>query len=380
MRIWALVLAVSLLFACTKKEGGASDRNASTGIIPNAMAATETPPASSATVPDAGPTYPSTRLVGRWIKDGNAMRCEWGGCYATARFTGTAISVRVKDEGFNLLQVIVDGEFKRVLRLDRVKGETVYPLVDGLTDGVHEIEIHKRTEPKIGDILFYGFEGAKLVPGNPPPERRIETVGDSISAGYGNEGPGGACGFVNSEENEYLTYGAIAAKQLNADHSTLAWSGKTQYEMRIFLDKSLPAVTTGPKWDFAQWQPQVVVLNLGTNDFANVDPGQGRFVRQYLELMHDVRAAYPKAFVVITLGSMLSDAYPETRHNLTQARTYFKVVVQKLKDNGETNFGFLEFPEQNHADGLGCGYHPSLKTHQLMADRLTAFIKEKMQW
>lgn len=378
MRFAVLALAVPLLFGCTKKD--ASDRNASPSLIPNAMAATEAPAPSAAPAPDAGPTYPSTRMVGRWVKEGTAMRCAWSGCYATARFSGTAISVRMRDDGFNLLQVIVDGEFKKVLRLDRTKGETVYPLVDALPDGVHEVEIHKRTEAKVGDILFYGFEGAKLVPGKPPPERRIETLGDSITAGYGNEGPGAACGYVNSEQNEYLTYGAIAARQLDADHSTVAWSGKTQYEMRQYFDKSLPAAPNGPRWDFTQWQPQVMVLNVGTNDFANVDPGEGRFVRQYLELMHDVRAAYPKAFIVIALGSMLSDVYPETRHNLTQARRYFKVIVQKVKEGGETNFGFLEFPEQNHADGLGCGFHPSLKTHQLMGDRLTAFVKEKMQW
>jgi lysophospholipase L1-like esterase len=150
--------------------------------------------------------------------------------------------------------------------------------------------------------------------------------------------------------------------------------------MRQYFDKSLPQNSSAAKWDFGQWQPQVLVLNVGTNDFANVDPGESRFVRQYLELVRDVRAAYPKTFLVIALGPMLSDIYPEGRQNLTKARRYFKVIVEKLKTQGETNYAFLEFPEQNHADGLGCGFHPSLKTHKLMADRLTALIKEHTSW
>jgi lysophospholipase L1-like esterase len=138
--------------------------------------------------------------------------------------------------------------------------------------------------------------------------------------------------------------------------------------------------TDGPLWDFAQYQPQVVVLNLGTNNFALFDPGEARFVKVYLDLVAKVRSVYPNAFIVCALGSMLSDVYPENRKNLTQARKYMKTAVAKLKEGGDKNLEFLEFPEQNHADGLGCGFHPSLKTHKLMGDRLATFIKEHVGW
>jgi len=121
-------------------------------------------------------------------------------------------------------------------------------------------------------------------------------------------------------------------------------------------------------------------VNVGTNNFANIDPGEARFVRLYHELIHVVREAYPKAFIVCALGSMLSNVYPEGRNSLTQARKYMKVAVAKLKEAGDSNLDFLEFPEQKHADGLGCGFHPSLKTHKLMGERLTTFIKERMGW
>ena len=373
----ALLAVVS---ACTRKDTSGPDAPSSgPAIVATAAAAAAAPVVH----PQPAPEKTTPRFVGRWVPDGNGMRSSWSGSYVVGRFKGTGVAARLKDEGFNLFQVVIDGEPKKVLTTDKAKGEHVYQLADGLPDTVHEVSLHRRTEAKVGEAVFYGFEPilpGKLLPSSPAPERRIETIGDSITTGYGNEGPGAACGYVNSQQNEYATYGAIAARNLGADHTTIAWSGKTLHEMKGYFDKALPQRTDGPRWDFSQYQPQVVVVNVGTNNFALVDPGEARFVRLYHELVHTVRAAYPKAFIVCALGSMLSNVYPEKRNNLTQARKYMKVAVAKLKEAGDTNLDFLEFPEQNHADGLGCGFHPSLKTHKLMGERLTAFIKERMGW
>lgn len=387
MRAHAFVIAMACLAcACTRKDSPATD---APSLVPTAAAATG--PLASAE-PKAGAKQTmatSYRLMGRFIREpnGNGFRMAWPGSAMIGRFKGTSLSIRIKDEGHNLFQVVIDGETKKVLRTDKDQGKELFVLAEGLSDAQHDVVVERRTEAKVGEAVFLGFEpgpGAVMLAPPSAPERRIEILGDSISTGYGNEGPGAACGYVNSQQNEYLAYGAITARNLDADHTTIAWSGKTLYEMREYFDKSLPARgdlgADSPKWDFAQYQPHAVVLNVGTNNFANIDPGEKRFVELYLALFAKVRAAYPKAFVVCTLGSMLSDVYPEGRRNLTQARKYMKVVMQKLDDTGEKNTAFLEFPEQNHADGLGCGFHPSLKTHKLMSDRLTALLKERMGW
>jgi len=70
------------------------------------------------------------------------------------------------------------------------------------------------------------------------------------------------------------------------------------------------------------------------------------------------------------LGPMLTDVYPPGKQNLTLARKYMKAAIAKIKASGETNFEYVELPEQKHSDGLGCGFHPSVKTHKLMADRV----------
>lgn len=371
----ATVLAVP---ACTRKEAPVAG-SPGPSLVPTAAAATSSAN-STAEPPPEEPAIP--RFVGRWVPDGRGMRSAWSGSYVVARFEGPGIAVRIKDEGYNLFHVVIDGEEKKVLRTDKAKGEALYPLAEGLTDGPHVVSLHRRTEAKVGEAVVYDFEptAGKLLSPPPPPGRHIETIGDSISTGYGNEGPGPTCTYVNSQQNEYATYGAIAARNLGADHTTIAWSGKALHEMKMYFDKALPKRPDGPTWDFSKIQPDVVVINVGTNNFAHGDPGEARFVRLYHELVRAVRAAYPKAFIVCALGSMLSNVYPEGRNNLTKARKYMKVAVAKLKEAGDTNLDFIEFPEQKHADGLGCGFHPSLKTHKLMGERLTAFIKERMGW
>lgn len=338
-------------------------------------------PSASVTIgADAAPTPPAlVRFVGRFdTSDPGGARFAWPGSTIVGRFKGTGISVRLKDDGKNFFQVLVDGEPKAVLHADAHK--EVYPLAEGLPDGVHDVAIYRRTEPKLGETTFLGFTtSGTLLPPAPPPDRRIELIGDSITAGYGNEGPNATCTFNPAEENQYQTYGAITARALGAEHVTIAWSAQTIGQMTEYFERTLPA-RTDSQWDFKAWVPQVVVLNVGTNNFATYDPTEVRYVRIYTALFDRVRKVYPDAFIVCLLGPMLTDIYPPGKKNLTLARKYMQATMAKIKDSGEKNFEYVELPEQNHANGLGCGFHPSMKTHKLMSDRLVQIIHEKLGW
>jgi lysophospholipase L1-like esterase len=363
--------AFFLVAACTRQESPSapapSPVMASLGeaVTPKAP----TPPAPA----------PTVKLVGRFdTSDPAAIRFAWPGSMIAARFKGTGISARLKDDGNNRFQVLIDGEPKAVLKTDRTKES--YTLAEGLTEGVHDVAIYKRTEAKVGEVAFLGFDAqGSILPPPPPGERRMELIGDSITAGYGNEGPGAVCTFNPAEENQYATYGAIAARALNAEHVTIAWSGKTIGEMTDYYERTLPSRPESV-WDFKAWTPQLVVMNIGTNNFATYDPGETRYVRIYSNLYDRVRKAYPQAFIMCLLGPMLTDVYPPGKQNLTLARKYMKAAIEKIKASGETNFEYVELPEQNHANGLGCGFHPSLKTHKLMADRVVAVAKERLGW
>jgi lysophospholipase L1-like esterase len=333
-------------------------------------------------VAGSAPTDPSTlvQFVGRFdFSEKNHPRFAWPASEIVARFVGPALRVHLKDKGYSELQVVVDGAPLPVLSTNPLRD--TYDVASGLSEGPHDLVLVKRTEARLGEVQFLGFDpqGA-LVAAGPTPTRRIEFIGDSITAGYGDEGPGTTCtGSMVALENEFLAYGSVASHILKAEHVTLAWSGHTTEEMGDLYGRTLPAHPDS-RWDFHQWTPDAVVINLGTNDFNHGDPGQAGFTRPYLALVERVRALYPNAQIVCALGPMLTDIYPPGAHALTHARAYIASVVSAMRAKGDTRISFLEFPTQDFANGLGCDYHPSLKTHRLMGERLAAALRERLGW
>src|SRR5690606_26161583 len=91
--------------------------------------------------------------------------------------------------------------------------------------------------------------------------------------------------------------------------------------MPDFIGRTLPA-RADSAWDFSRYQPHAVVINLGTNDLSTaVDPSEEEFVAAYVELLERVRAAYPDALILCTVGPLLSGA------DLAAARAYIDAAV-----------------------------------------------------
>ena len=320
------------------------------------------------------------RFVGRFDTSPAAgPNFEWSGSAMIARFSGTEVSVHLNGSP-NYFEAVVDGQASKV---NYTGGDQTIALATGLAPGNHTVELYRVTEAFFWTTQFLGFDfgsGSLLAP-YPAPDRRIEVIGDSISAGYGNEGVP-PCSFSSATENQYLTYESISARALGADLVTLAWSGIGMYRnndggttdtmpTRYLL--TLPASTPTGAWNFASFVPQVVVINLGTNDFAPGDPG-GAFVTAYLQFVTDLRGRYPDALVYLATSPMLGD--PE--HG--QQRTYLQSVIDQRATQGDTNLRLLEFATQDTSDGIGCDWHPNLLTHQEMAAVMTAAIQADLGW
>ena len=120
--------------------------------------------------------------------------------------------------------------------------------------------------------------------------------------------------------------------------------------------------------------PDVVVVNLGTNDFATGDPGQP-YVDAYVAFAQQIRGHYPKALILCAVGSMLGG------DSLTQATQYTHQVITARAADGDTNMDFVDLGQQDgNADGFGCDHHPSTTTDQKMADKLVAKIHALKGW
>jgi len=331
---------------------------------------------------DAQTNNPGILYNGRFdFSDPNGAKCAWSASNVELNFYGTEASVTIKSGGENWFQAFVDGEPLAPFSVNTTT--STVKLVSGLTEGAHHLVLWKRTEASLGEVQFLGFDfgSGKLLSPPSPLQRKIEFIGDSITCGYGNEGASKEQSFTPKNENSYLTYAAITARNLNASSNIIAWSGiglTMNYGGAggpLINDRygyTLPY--SGVQWDFSKYVPQVVVINLGTNDFSTLTADKTKFITAYKNLMEEVRKNYPDAHVFCCVGPMLWGT------GLDLCRSYVKEVVNDYNKKGDSKVYFVEFPQQDGSTGYGEDWHPSLATHRLMADQLTKEIRSKVGW
>jgi hypothetical protein len=338
-------------------------------------------------------TEPALRFIGRVdTTDPAVPKFAWSGAGFVARVSGSTIAVKLTTVGSAeaiFFQPVIDGVPGERFSIGTT--ETTIELATGLADGEHLVEVYRENEGKFGDTLFGGFaEGTLEVP-PAAPGRLLEIVGDSISAGYGNLGseehpnygpdPDGGCRFSTETESAYMTYGAIAARELGADMSIVALSGWGAYRSNSNSTREVLASVYGntlgtrsaPAWDFRK-QADVVVMNLGTNDFAMGDPGEAEFKGAFTSLLTTIRGKYPDAWIYCMIGPLLYGT------GLTQATAYLTSIVAEQNAAGDTKVKLLDFGQQNSSLGTGCDYHPNVTVQTEMADFLVADVRTTLGW
>lgn len=316
-----------------------------------------------------------------------------------AKFTGTSLAVLLEEkgnggpQGTNYFNVIVDHSEPYVIELTDQKNE--YLISDQLTDTIHTVEIFKRTEARVGPVIFKGLKlhrKGQLLYLEDKFDLKMEFIGHSITCGYGNETLTDLSdvGFTSDQENNYQAWGAVAARQLNAEYMCTVYSG-TGLIYNIdgtfrgtapqFFNRTFPD-STYSRWDHAAYQPDIVVLNLGANDFnaeylhKDLTIEKERFVQTYLNFMAQIRAKYPETKIICTVGVMMSDTFPPHTQSWTRIQDYVSTVVNRANQSGADGVFYLVLTPQKPPYGQDS--HPSTATQQLMADQLVQFIQEKV--
>ncbi|MEO6359606.1 MAG: lipase, partial [Sphingomicrobium sp.] len=141
-------------------------------------------------------------------------------------------------------------------------------------------------------------------------------------------------------------------------------------------DSSLPAIYPRLKPDDAghlevqspSWRPQLIVINLGTNDFSTpLKPGE-RWTNDA-----ELTEAYRARYVQFVRG--LQKGQPQARFILMGSDLFFaKVegVAAELKRGGLDRVSTLRFAGLDYG---GCDYHPSLSDDRTLADLLQTEIE-----
>jgi lysophospholipase L1-like esterase len=316
---------------------------------------------------------------------------SYPGVSVKVRFQGDALELLLKDHGAgdarttNYYHVIVDGGTP--VKLAVRANQTVYELARNLPPGEHTVELIKLTETSVGQSELQGFRvHGRLLEPLARPTGRLEFIGDSITCGYGTEvaipeaqNPG--TGFHSIHQNVTRTYGWLTARELGAEAVTVCYSGRGVYRNNTgstagtlpqLYDHVLPGQSAS-RWDFTRYAPDIVVINLGTNDFAPGTPDATRFMSAYKDFLTRLRGHYPQARMICAVGPMLSDAWPPGQYQWTTLQGWVSSVVKDFNDRGDSRVHSLAFEPQTGP--YGEDWHPSATTHAAMASRLASFIR-----
>ena len=205
----------------------------------------------------------------------------------------------------------------------------------------------------------------------------IEFLGDSITCAYGVEGKDQNENFKTTTENASKSYAYLASQILDADYSSVCYSGsgivsgysggeKNSANLFPPYYKNISRQSNYPgEFDFSEHKYDVIFINLGTNDnnYVKADSSKrnDEFIQEYVKFLGSVREANPDSYIICTIGTL-------------GCEEIYTLIEKAIKLFGDSRVRSFLSPSQNMNDGLGSDWHPSAITHQ----KLSKLVAEKI--
>lgn len=392
MRITKILTAAALLLTMT--ACGGTDNGGENAAAANDTTVTEEHDMNTETIYQL--TEENVKLLGRTYFDGEKLFCALSGSGAEFTFNGTKCSVVVTGDSNAMSPTAADNQARVAIY---VNGERV---VDDMVDNIQEtydvfesdtpetavISIVKLSESPMSTIGIKEIRatGSKIAP-TPNKDLFIEFIGDSITCGYGIDDPDKDHHFSTKTEDVTKAYAYRTAEKLNADYSMVSFSGygivsgytndkkveaQTVPQFYTKLGYSWAAngsfVPANVDWDFSKRQPDLIVVNLGTNDDSytkNDSERKQEYCDGYVEFLKKIRENNPDAKILCTLGIMGDNLFEQVQ----------LAVNVYTEETGDENVSAMKFDVQLPDDGYSADWHPSVTTHEKASDKLAAEIK-----
>lgn len=321
---------------------------------------------------------PRIAYMGRtlMVDSTSSVRFNYPGVTAMLRFTGPELSM-LTNPGSGYWMVEVDS--LPPVKMQVAPEDSVLTVASALPEGEHSARITYCIEGYEFHPEIRGFRLAKGHDLLPAPEKgkvKIEFIGNSITCGYGTEAPDAETHFSYDTENHTLGYAYLTARELDADFNMVCRSGigiyrnydgkkegdtwgtmPLEYDNTMLYEKEIP-------WDFSRFTPDIVCVNLGTNDTSTNNYDINLFREKYDEFVDHLREVYPNAKIVLLSGSMLNGKE-------------LGLVKESLDSVASGRQGVYRFDmtPQDGSLGYGADYHPSATQARRMASELTPFLR-----
>jgi lysophospholipase L1-like esterase len=330
----------------------------------------------------------SLHPYGRYVQDANGgLELISSAVHFGIQFKGTTCSIYANVSGtdvHNYLQYTLDGVYQKRIK---ISSDDHSPFVIfGLTNGSHTLWIYKATEAQTGPIFIQKIIAHNVSALKVPELPLIEFIGNSITCGAAadpSEIPCGA-GVYHDQHNAYYAYGPRVARLLHANFMLSSVSGIGIYRnwntngptMPQLYEKTDFQINSQRYWNFKTYHPAVVSIALGTNDFSEGDHVHERlpfdstvFVNNYVSFVQLVKSKYPDTRIALLSSPMING----NRRILLQ--NCLKAVKNKIdREYPSAKPVALFFFEPMQA--RGCGGHPNVEDHAILADELFSFFKK----
>ena len=322
-------------------------------------------------------------IYGRTYYDSEqqAIIIPYGGAGFEIKFCGSSLFAnficRLNEEAI-YMQVLVDDEKVCYDQNDILKGSIAVngdkvvncKIVENLPYGEHTVKVLRRSLFDSGEIGLVSLEtDGFIMPAPKKPKLKIDIYGDSITAGYG------VCdgnGWSSANSNGLLAYGYLLSEKLGAQSNIMGHSGWGVYistgnslnPEKQWYDKIDLIPNTNQKWDLSSFVPDLVIINLGTNDGGDITEKytSTEFISKYKIMITSILEKAPNAFVLLCYGMM--------GKNLTVDNDIKQLVEQF--DNEKITY----LPLENFGcwTGEGKNGHPTPKANKLIAEYLYEYI------
>ncbi len=393
----ASAMLVAMLSGCANNRTEESMSSSTTSQAVTSVA-------ESSTVKEEGTTAVLTadtaKLVGRTYLNDDVLWAAFSGAGAEFIYTGKKLDITIVGDGAstagnadNYARVAIYVDKERVIDDMLDEKEKTYTAFESDSEKSVNVQIIKLSECAMSTFGIKPIklgEGEKIEPAKAK-DLKIEFIGDSITCGYGVDDPDKEHHFKTSTEDVTKAYAYKTAQALDADYSMVSISGygiisgytdsgkKPEQTIPQYYDKlgfsynkfADSLEVAGLEWNFDNYKPDIVVINLGTNDmsYAKNELTQAEFEEGYIEFLKQVRSHNPDSYIFCTYGVMGN----------TLIRNIKNVCDKYSEETGDNKVTFFTLPMQDeNKNGIVADWHPSEATHEICAQRAVKTIKETL--